>query len=77
MAILLTKRLRGVNRVENLLVVLKIAVVLLFVIVGITAIHPENYHPFLPAHKPGTSFGGVTGVMAGAAQIFVAYGALM
>ncbi|ETO40490.1 Amino acid transporter [Fructilactobacillus florum 8D] len=73
-AILLTKRLRGVNRVENLLVVLKIAVVLLFVIVGITAIHPENYHPFLPAHKPGTSFGGVTGVMAGAAQIFVAYG---
>ncbi len=72
--LLLSRKLKGVNRLENILVILKVAVVLLFIIVGFTSIKYSNYHPFIPAHKTGTSFGGLTGILAGTAQVFVAYG---
>ncbi|MGR8826698.1 amino acid permease [Leuconostoc citreum] len=67
---------RGTNttaRVENVLVIGKVLVILIFIGVGLTAIHPANYFPFIPAHKPGTDFGGWQGIFAGAAQIFLAY----
>jgi len=67
---------RGTNttaRVENVLVIGKVLVILIFIGVGLTAIHPANYVPFIPAHKPGTDFGGWQGIFAGAAQIFLAY----
>ncbi|CAK8053587.1 APC family permease [Eupransor demetentiae] len=60
-------------KVENFLVVGKLLVVLIFIGVGMTAIHPSNYTPFIPAHVAGTKFGGFPGIMAGAAQIFIAY----
>lgn len=61
------------SRVENTIVVLKIAAVMVFIIVGFTAVHAKNYVPFVPAHRPGTTFGGVTGLIAGAAQVFLSY----
>lgn len=67
---------RGTNttaRVENVLVIGKVLVILIFIGVGLTAIHPTNYVPFIPANKPGTDFGGWQGIFAGAAQIFLAY----
>lgn len=67
---------RGTNttaRVENVLVIGKVLVILIFIGVSLTAIHPANYVPFIPAHKPGTDFGGWQGIFAGAAQIFLAY----
>lgn len=67
---------RGTNttaRVENILVIGKVLVILIFIGVGLTAIHPGNYVPFIPEHKSGTSFGGWQGIFAGAAQIFLAY----
>lgn len=67
---------RGTNttaRVENVLVIGKVLVILIFIGVGLTAIHPANYVPFIPAHKLGTDFGGWQGIFAGAAQIFLAY----
>ncbi|WKY79641.1 amino acid permease [Leuconostoc lactis] len=67
---------RGTNstaRVENILVVGKVLVILIFIGVGLTAIHPGNYTPFMPEHKPGTTFGGWQGIVAGASQIFLAY----
>lgn len=67
---------RGTNttaRVENVLVIGKVLVILIFIGVGLTAIHTANYVPFIPAHKPGTDFGGWQGIFAGAAQIFLAY----
>ena len=67
---------RGTNstaRVENILVVGKVLVILIFIGVGLTAIHPGNYTPFIPEHKPGTTFGGWQGIVAGASQIFLAY----
>ncbi|USS90506.1 APC family permease [Fructilactobacillus carniphilus] len=73
-SLLLSRKMAGVNKLENVLVILKVAVVVMFIVVGLTAIHPANYHPFIPAHRPGTAFGGFTGILAGAAQVFVAYG---
>lgn len=67
---------RGTNstaRVENILVVGKVLVILIFIGVGLTAIHPGNYSPFIPEYKPGTTFGGWQGIVAGASQIFLAY----
>ncbi|MCT4387346.1 APC family permease [Leuconostoc pseudomesenteroides] len=72
-AILLWRGTNTTARVENVLVIGKVAVILIFIAVGLTAIHPSNYVPFIPAHKAGTEFGGWTGIFAGASQIFLAY----
>lgn len=58
---------------SQILVVLKILAVFVFVIVGLTALHPENYHPFIPAYDPKTGFGGFSGIMSGVSMIFLAY----
>ncbi|MCF6515413.1 amino acid permease [Lactobacillus sp. S2-2] len=70
---LLSRGVSQAKRVENILVILKLAVVILFIIVGFTSIHMQNYVPFVPKHQPGTSFGGWQGIWAGAAQMFIAY----
>ncbi|MBS9338807.1 amino acid permease [Fructobacillus sp. M2-14] len=70
---LLFKGTHGTAKVENTLVVMKVLVILLFIVVGATAIHPENYAEFIPKHVPGTTFGGWQGIAAGASQIFLAY----
>ncbi|CAH1850482.1 APC family permease [Convivina praedatoris] len=72
-AALLWKGTHTTAAVENTLVVGKLLVILIFIAVGLTAIHPSNYVPFIPTHKPGTDFGGWQGISAGAAQIFLAY----
>lgn len=69
---LLSRGIRGTAKVENILVVGKILVILLFIVVGLSAIHPENYHPFIPANQGDSKFGWA-GVIAGASQIFFSY----
>lgn len=71
--ILLSKGIQTISRIENILVVGKLIVVTLFIIVGFTSIKANNYVPFFPKHVPGTNFGGLQGIIAGAAQIFLAY----
>jgi APA family basic amino acid/polyamine antiporter len=53
------------SRVNNVIVAIKVAIVLFFIAVGATHIHPSNWHPFLPK--------GMSGVMTGASIIFFAY----
>lgn len=72
-ATLLFRGTKNTAKVENTLVVLKVGVILLFIVVGATAIHPTNYAHFIPAHQPGTTFGGWQGISAAASQIFLAY----
>ena len=72
-ALLISRGVKQVSRVENVIVTIKVAVILMFIVVGATAIHPQNYVPFIPKHIPGTRFGGLTGIIAGASQIFIAY----
>ena len=69
---------RGVSRaarVENVLVVLKVFAVLLFIIVGLTALHAANYVPFVPKYHETTNgpFGGWQGIYAGVSMIFLSY----
>ena len=71
--ILISRGVHQVSRIENIIVSVKLLVILMFIVVGATAIHPQNYVPFLPAHQPGTTFGGWQGILAGTAQIFIAY----
>lgn len=56
---------RESSTVNNIIVAIKLAVVLFFIVVGATHVHPSNWHPFLPF--------GVNGIFAGASLIFFAY----
>jgi len=61
------------GKVSQVLVFLKVAAILVFVVVGITVIKPHNYVPFIPAHNPSTGFGGFSGILSGVSMIFLAY----
>ncbi|MHC6180255.1 amino acid permease [Clostridium sp. JNZ X4-2] len=50
---------------NNIIVAIKLAVVLLFIILGVGHVKPANWHPFMPY--------GWNGVFAGASVIFFAY----
>lgn len=52
-------------RVNAFFVFIKLAVILLFVVVGYNFINPANYHPFAPH--------GISGIFQGAAMVFFAY----
>jgi len=52
-------------RFNNVIVILKVATLLFFIVVGAFWIKPANWHPFFP--------GGIMGVGRGAARIFFAY----
>jgi APA family basic amino acid/polyamine antiporter len=62
---LLIRGAKQSSQVNTVIVVIKLAVILLFITIGVNYIHPANYHPFLPY--------GWTGVFKGAAIIFFAY----
>ncbi|MGV3708510.1 MAG: amino acid permease, partial [Gemmatimonas sp.] len=62
---LLMRGARESTRVNNIMVVVKLAVLALFVIVGGMHINPDNYKPFAP--------NGFTGIHQGAAIVFFAY----
>ncbi|HBC96235.1 MAG TPA: amino acid permease, partial [Clostridium sp.] len=52
-------------KLNDILVVIKLSVVILFIVVGAAHIKPVNWHPFFPY--------GVSGVFKGAAIVFFAY----
>jgi APA family basic amino acid/polyamine antiporter len=62
---LLMVGVRESTRANNIMVVIKLAVLALFVIVGVMHVDPANYRPFAP--------NGFTGIHQGAAIVFFAY----
>lgn len=62
---LLSQGIRESAKVNNVMVVVKILVILLFIGIAIFYVRPANYHPLLPF--------GVNGVFKGAAVAFYAY----
>ena len=48
MGILISRGVHQVSRIENIIVSVKLLVILMFIVVGMTAIHPQNYSPFIP-----------------------------
>jgi len=59
--------------VNNVIVMIKVGILLLFIGFGMFYIHTENWHPFIPPNN-GHMFGyGVSGVFRAASVIFFAY----
>lgn len=64
---------RQSTRINNLMVVIKIAIIVLFIAVGIKFVSSDLWHPYLPANTGTPGHFGWSGVMQGAAIIFFAY----
>jgi APA family basic amino acid/polyamine antiporter len=60
-------------RVNAAIVIIKLAVVLVFIGAGWSYINPANYHPFLPPNTGTFGSFGLSGIMMGAGTIFFAY----
>jgi basic amino acid/polyamine antiporter, APA family len=58
--------------VNNVIVFIKLAVVLLFIVGAAHAVNPANWHPFMPPQQ-GPGLFGWDGVVAGAGIVFFAY----
>src|SRR5216684_1231468 len=58
---------------NNLIVMVKVAVVLLFIFGAFHAINSANWHPFIPANTGHSGHFGWSGVMTGAGIVFFAY----
>lgn len=62
---LLSRGTKESKKINNLMVIIKLAIIVLFVGVGVFYIKPQNWNPFMPF--------GLKGVFAGAASVFFAY----
>lgn len=59
--------------VNNIIVAVKVAVVLLFIGVGIFYVNPDNWHPFIPEPTDIPGQYGWGGILRGAGIVFFAY----
>ena len=61
------------TRINNIMVAIKISIIILFILVGVSFVDTANWHPYLPQNAGGSGSFGWSGVMTGAAIIFFAY----
>ena len=62
--VMLSRGLQSSVRVNNIAVVIKVAIILIFIIAGLFFIKPKNYHPLLPYHMSGVIHGATIGFFA-------------
>lgn len=72
MTALLVRGVKESATVNNIIVFIKLAVVLLFIVVGAFYVNPENWHPFIPEVTPEGKYGW-DGILRGAGIVFFAY----
>lgn len=68
--------IRGMSEsawVNDIIVVLKISIVIVFIVIGIQYIRPENLKPFIPANTGEFGEFGFSGIIRAAAIVFFAY----
>jgi APA family basic amino acid/polyamine antiporter len=70
---LLVVGIRESANFNNLIVFVKVAVVLLFIVGAVHAMNPANWHPFVPMNTGLSGHFGWSGVMTGAGIVFFAY----
>ncbi len=70
--VLLVIGIRESARFNNIIVIVKLAVILLFIAVGIAYVNRENWEPFVPPPEGPGRFGW-DGILRGAGVIFFAY----
>jgi basic amino acid/polyamine antiporter, APA family len=73
LSLLLMRGIRESSSVNAAIVVVKLAIVVVFVAVGVSYIDPANYTPFIPANAGEFGAYGWSGVLRGAGVIFFAY----
>ena len=71
--LLLVIGIRESANVNNVIVFVKVAVVLLFIVGAAHAVNPANWHPFIPPSTGTRGHFGWSGVMQGAGIVFFAY----
>jgi APA family basic amino acid/polyamine antiporter len=72
-ATLLVVGIQESARVNAVIVIVKVAVVLLVVAVGVSFVNTANWHPFIPANTGEFGKFGYSGILRGAGVIFFAY----
>jgi basic amino acid/polyamine antiporter, APA family len=70
---LLVVGIRESANVNNIIVVIKVGVVILFIALAAQAINPDNWRPFIPENTGVREHYGWTGIMAGGGIVFFAY----
>src|SRR5437016_8395298 len=70
---LLVIGIRESARVNTTIVIIKVAVLVLFVAIGVQYINPANLHPFIPPNTGTFGSFGWSGILRGAGVIFFAY----
>ncbi|MGH8199790.1 MAG: amino acid permease [Steroidobacteraceae bacterium] len=72
-AVLCYVGIRESSGTNTIIVALKIAVIALFILAGVSYIHPANWHPFIPPNSGHFGQFGWSGVVAGAGVIVFSY----
>ena len=72
-SVLLMIGIKESARTNAVVVVIKLAVVVVFIGMGWSFINPANYHPYIPDNTGAFGNFGISGIMMGAATIFFAY----
>jgi APA family basic amino acid/polyamine antiporter len=70
--IVLTRGIAHSAAANNILVLVKLMVLAGFIVVGVGAVHPQNWIPFVPPSEGGFTFGWA-GVLRGSSILFFAY----
>jgi len=73
MSTLLVIGIKESARFNNLIVLIKVSVILLFIGFGIAYINIDNWHPFIPLNTGKWGEFGFSGILTGAGVIFFAY----
>lgn len=75
-SVLVTLLVLGVKesaKINNIIVLIKVIVILLFIGFGLSFVNVQNWEPFIPANTGKFSNFGWTGILSGAAIVFFAY----
>ena len=59
--------------VNNIIVIIKLAILTLFILAGVGYVHPSNWSPFIPPNTGNFGEFGLSGIFRGAGVIFFAY----
>ena len=73
LSLVLIRGTQSSANMNNFLVILKVAVVLMFITLGWSHINPENYTPYIPENTGKFENFGWTGISTGAAVVFFAF----
>ncbi len=73
LSLLLMRGTKGSSTINNVLVVVKVAIVLMFIVLGWKFINPANYEPYIPANTGEFGHFGWSGIARGAAVVFFAF----